>query len=733
MPATLSKRLGDQLSPEALLHLLGIDPQETVSVGDTVKANCPLCRNGAFKTLFLNLQRRTFACKFTQCAAHGGGDWLQLVALVRQLTEVEALHLLVRELDITLPPEDAAHLGDSLENQGLDALGVGELAAARRLLEEAEASRLAVTPEGSALSPEVLAKLAHCCWELGDHDAARLRYRQVFEHQLATGEVHNAILMLADLINVDHEWAPELHLILGKTLREMGDVDQALAHLLSATDGLRRLGQGELAEQAVAAAAELGPENEIVQRALVESALFKGDWPTALANLDGFLRACEGETDRAAALMVLARLDEAGQLDLGRKLQRASLCLQAGDQDQARAILEAIEADELHEETLIDFLLEKGNPSPEWTAILLRLLLRAERWEEAREALISLLSAGESRITHHAPLLDQAFAALGTAYPKDLSLRARQLDWSGKRAPREAVLSAAQRLLRDCAEAAATSEETRDCAETAWRWIRELAPADLAQRAEALPLLWRVTQSKELLLAWRMLVREARESLDYEIALTSAHALLDQIGFDLGAALEVLNAAEALQRLPIEHDFALKTAAALREAGDPQGAESVLRSQLTALGPEEREKRIEVLAHLAEIVEQRGQPDEAASLSAQEASLLLELLRAQEAVTIVRHWLDEAGGAQLGVADKQVIESLRRLLAQALEAASEAKEAGRLWLILLREAGTAQEADDALAQARRLLGEKMAVLEAAFDHILLLTAPPAPAHSSAHG
>lgn len=101
MPETSSPllaHLSEQLSHELVLAILGIDAGQTVLVGDMVKAHCPVCKTEAIKTLFLNIRKRSYVCRYTMCAAHAGGDWVQLIALARNLSEMETARLLIEEL-----------------------------------------------------------------------------------------------------------------------------------------------------------------------------------------------------------------------------------------------------------------------------------------------------------------------------------------------------------------------------------------------------------------------------------------------------------------------------------------------------------------------------------------------------------------------------------------------------------------------------------------------------------
>ncbi|MBN1477243.1 tetratricopeptide repeat protein [Candidatus Sumerlaeota bacterium] len=626
--SSLASHICEQLTPEALLSALGIDPSATVAVGGMIRAHCPLCGNQAIKTLFLNPDNRTYGCRYTRCPGHSGGDFVQLVALARNISLTEAARQLIGELGLTVPEEAAAGLGQELEAQGLEALGMGDLEGARRLLEEAAAARGKDSDNGTALSPDVAAKLAHCCWELGDHEGARRRYRQIIQDHRSSGEVHTAILLISDLIHVDHEWAPELHLILGGLLLEEGESTQALNHFLKAADGLRRLGQSQLAAEASAAAAEIDPDSDPVRRALVESALVNQDWETALENLEGFLRCVEKEGDESAGLLALERLDSAGQLPLPLRLRRAALCNRAGRTDLAESIVEQIEiaSDDCEEtaEQLLAFLADQSERPLIWEMMIARLEIRLGRWEALRSTLTRL------RAAESAPGLEetvgQCLEALSGAQPGDLAVRHEWLSWRTAQGEGETLLRDAQALLCDAAEA-----KEAEIAEATWRWVRDHTGSDperLADRASAIVALWGVTHAPQHQDEWASTVREALESDLPELAIELGDRHLREVEFNITVARDVITAAHRLGRLSEKRDLADQLIEAQRSQGDHEGAEQTLRMMIEGLDTDECEP---LWALLAEILQEAGKADAAITMQLMRAENLLSAGRTKQA------------------------------------------------------------------------------------------------------
>jgi tetratricopeptide (TPR) repeat protein len=730
--SSLSSQICEHLTPEALLSALGIDPSATVAVGGMIRAHCPLCGNQAIKTLFLNPDTHTFGCRYTRCPGHAGGDFVLLVALAREISISEAARQLIGELGLSVPEEAAAGLGQELETKGLEALGMGDLEGARRLLEEAAAARGKVSGNGAALSPDVAAKLAHCCWELGDHESARRRYRQIIHDHRSSGEIHTAILLISDLIHVDHEWAPELQLILGGLLLEEGESSQALNHFLKAADGLRRLGQSQLAAEASAAAAEINPDSDPVRRALVESALVNQDWVTALENLEGFLRCVEEEGDEPAALMALERLDSAGQLPLPLRLRRAALCSRVGRPDVAESVVEQIEiASDDCEETakqLLAFLAEQSERPLTWEMMIARLEIRLGRWETLQSTLTRL------RAAEAAPGLDEAVGqcleALAGEQPKDLALRREWLEWRAVRGEEETLLRDAQELLCDAAEA-----DNAEIAEAAWRWVRDHTaddPERLADRATAVTALWGVTHAPQHQDEWATTVREALESDRPELAIEIGDRHLNEVEFNLSVARDVVTAAHRLGRLGERRDLADQLIEAQRSQGDHEGAEQTLRMVIEGLDTDECEP---LWALLAEILQEAGKADAAITMQLMRAESLLSAGRTKQAEKHLaaarkgaadrwQHWREEravvrrVGHAQL--ASKLLSEALKAiekgsadapdalaaLTAEAEEGLLDAETLTQL-ITVLAQHGEDERAEALLMQGESTLGQKI--------------------------
>jgi tetratricopeptide (TPR) repeat protein len=604
----LTAKIGEKLTTEVLLDLIGLSAQSTLQVGDTLKCHCPCCGNQAFRTLFLNTRRHTYECRYTTCTAHAGGDYLTLVALVRGVDEATVISQLISQFGVDVTPAEADELREMLQSRGLEALSDGDLKTARRMLQEA--SQLPVAGEGEfGLNTEMAAKLAHCCWELGDHEMARRRYRGVLERLIASGDLADAVLILSDLINIDQEWSPELNLILGRLLRDSGDVDQALAHLLEAAEGLCRLGQADLASEAAQELSVLSPESEAGRQVLFQAALVSQDWSEALGLLEPYLALCDAKGDSEAALEALRLLDEAGRLGPAQRVERARRTLAAGDETTTHGIAVTLEAEAERDSEIAEGLISLlGGHTPRpasWELILIRLLLSLERHDSAREAFERLLAATD--VAEHGTAIRDAFDAMRGAGVDDMALRLRHLEWIAAHGDPDEVITVSQDLLREAAGVGDAS-----AAETAWRHLRDLASENLPSLAEAVPLLHTATRREEHLGVWRDLISHALETDHPALASRLGRQYLDEIAFYAPVAQAVMTAAQTLGNLREQFPLAERLFEAQRENKDWEGAERTLRLLIEVA---ESDVRVDGLwDKLAQTLEEAGKPGAASSL-----------------------------------------------------------------------------------------------------------------------
>lgn len=673
-PTSLNARVSEALTVEKVLELIGIDLNRTVQLGDTIKCNCPSCGNAAFKTLFINTQHRTFGCRYTKCPAHHGGDFTALIALVRGVSESEVTRQLINELDLEVSSEEEMGLGEDLQKRGFAALSSGDFETARRLLEEVANS--ATNP--IALDPDLLGKLSHCCWELGDHDAARRWSTHAIDHLEKSGDIHTAILMVSDLIHMDSEWAPALYLRLGKMLVEEGDVERAHGHFLTAADGLQRQGEQALAAEALEAAVALQPEDTETRKFLFRQYLSTKQWEECQRQLSDHLALCREQGLDEEALQTLRCLEDAGQLSPSQRLLLADMRMRMDERAIADRILcEVADAAGDDEDMAIEILgllqsheltaAKSGDLTNQEARILVQALITLREWDDLA-ALLDVLTA------ENGPADDQtianAFEALGWAKPNNLTLRQRHLEWAAVRERSAEVLPKCQSLLSIAADQSDT-----EAAHTAWKWICELAPEDYALRCDALATLWRVDSGDEIRIAWAEAISGAFDSKRLDVARSSGHAFLSSVGFDADVADLVLTAAHQQGELDAERESAEALIAHHINVKNWDEAESNLRRLIDVLDAEETEG---LWKKLADVLQASGRPDAASSLFLARAEQALSSgheTEAEQHLAVARdcaedrwtHWRSE-----WALAHRVNAESLaERLFTEALDEASQ--------------------------------------------------------------
>ncbi len=408
------------IDPAALVRLIDYHPDKVQRNDTTLKCFCPVHQERAFRSLIINLKNNSYKCMMKHCPCFEGGSLVDLWSLVRRIEPVEAAIDLAEKLGLSIDVKTLSGLSVAYQQRAREALGRGQLAEARPLVDSA----LAVDPRNADL------------WLL-----------------------HAALL--------DAE----------------GDHARALAERLRAFDAALETEQHEAAAVILAAARDALGDNEpaeLLERALA-LAVARGD---RAAREEGLLRLAarhESRGDPAAAAAVLAQLLEEHPDDPELVGRLATLHFAAGNAPAAAALLDRLAT--LHEQLDdIDAALEAlhrlnglTHDDPTAGERIALLLQRAGRVDEARVARLELVQslAGSGDHQRAAEIL----AALLEESPDDLELLERAAELARHRGD-------TAEATRCWARAAARAMELDDPAraEAAFRAARALDPANLDLR-----------------------------------------------------------------------------------------------------------------------------------------------------------------------------------------------------------------------------------------------------------
>jgi tetratricopeptide (TPR) repeat protein len=115
-----------QLDATTLLKRIAYATDRIQSVGDSIKAFCPIHRDARFRTLLVDQKKHSFKCTIKTCPGYAGGTLVDLFALSRQLDPVSAANELIGALDLQVDTASFEVLSQSLLAEAETAFVNGE-------------------------------------------------------------------------------------------------------------------------------------------------------------------------------------------------------------------------------------------------------------------------------------------------------------------------------------------------------------------------------------------------------------------------------------------------------------------------------------------------------------------------------------------------------------------------------------------------------------------------------
>lgn len=103
-----------QIDATLLLKRIAYATDRIQSVGDSIKAFCPIHRDTRYRTLLVDQKKHSYKCTIKTCAGYGGGSLVELFALARQTDPVTAANELIGALDLQVDTASFSLLSQSL-------------------------------------------------------------------------------------------------------------------------------------------------------------------------------------------------------------------------------------------------------------------------------------------------------------------------------------------------------------------------------------------------------------------------------------------------------------------------------------------------------------------------------------------------------------------------------------------------------------------------------------------
>lgn len=217
------EQINEKIDPKELLEKINYATEKIQIIGSNLKCFCPIHEEKAFRSLIIDLKKKTFRCSLKNCRGFEGGNLVHFYALYKESPEIRAALDLARLLDLEIDPEVINSMAETFLEEARSAFLERDMEKARN----GAAQALNVNPEN--IDARFL--LAQTLEELGDNVTAVKEYRTVAESYASAGDLSRAIEIYEDNIlpkeprNVDIlERSVELY-------READDTDKAVQGL----------------------------------------------------------------------------------------------------------------------------------------------------------------------------------------------------------------------------------------------------------------------------------------------------------------------------------------------------------------------------------------------------------------------------------------------------------------------------------------------------------------------
>ena len=168
--STIIEQINEKIDPAQLIEKINYAPDKIQIVGTTLKCFCPIHKEKAFRSLIIDLKKKTFRCSLKGCKGFDGGTLVEFYSLHTGQPELKAAFSLAKLLNL---PIDL----DTIRNMSQNFLEEAQQAFLEREIEKAQSfatQALDVFPDNF----EACILLAQILEELGNNVGAVKEYQE---------------------------------------------------------------------------------------------------------------------------------------------------------------------------------------------------------------------------------------------------------------------------------------------------------------------------------------------------------------------------------------------------------------------------------------------------------------------------------------------------------------------------------------------------------------------------
>ena len=74
-------QINEKIDPQQLIEKINYAPEKVQIIGTTLKCFCPIHKEKAFRSLIIDLKKKTFRCSMKGCKGFEGGSLVEFYAL----------------------------------------------------------------------------------------------------------------------------------------------------------------------------------------------------------------------------------------------------------------------------------------------------------------------------------------------------------------------------------------------------------------------------------------------------------------------------------------------------------------------------------------------------------------------------------------------------------------------------------------------------------------------------
>lgn len=130
-------QINEKIDPQQLIEKINYAPDKIQIVGTTLKCFCPIHKEKAFRSLIIDIKKKTFRCSLKSCKGFEGGTLVEFYALHTDQSELKAAFSLAKLLDLPIDTDSIRNMSQNFLEDARQAFQEREIEKAQNLASQA--------------------------------------------------------------------------------------------------------------------------------------------------------------------------------------------------------------------------------------------------------------------------------------------------------------------------------------------------------------------------------------------------------------------------------------------------------------------------------------------------------------------------------------------------------------------------------------------------------------------